>query len=111
MQRAAPPETTPPDPSQPSNPFVRPGEIVKRVEGVATHLECDGKKATLRVSVGAGPMLFAIDDPKHVLLKHRGESTFDFCCGPQKPFGVAVEYVPNPEKGKPVAGVLRALEF
>jgi hypothetical protein len=63
------------------------------------------------VSVGAATMLFAIDDPKQVLLKHRGQAEFDFSCGPQKPFGVAVEYVPEPDKRKPVAGVLRALEF
>ena len=101
----------PPDPAQPTNPFVRPGERLKRVEGVATHLECDNKQARLRVSVGARIMLFAIDDPKRVLLKHAGQMTFDFTCGPQKPFGVAVEYVPEPDSRKPVAGVVRALEF
>jgi hypothetical protein len=103
------PATT--DSAQPTNPFVRPGEQLKRVEGVATHLECDNKQPRLRVSVGARIMLFAIDDPKRVLLKHAGQITFDFTCGPQKPFGVAVEYVPEPDSRKPIAGVVRALEF
>ena len=100
-----------PDPAKPTNPFVRPGEELKRVEGVATHLDCSGKQPRLRVAVGARTLLFAIDDPKQVLLKHSGQITFDFTCGPQKPFGVAVEYVPEPNPRSAVAGVVRALEF
>jgi tetratricopeptide (TPR) repeat protein len=100
-----------PDPAKPGNPFVRPGDQLKRVEGVATHLDCDGKQARLRVAVGAKILLFTIDDPQRVLLKHAGDMTFEFKCGPQKAFGVAVEYVPETDSRKPVAGIVRALEF
>jgi tetratricopeptide (TPR) repeat protein len=104
-------EASGPGAAQLTNPFVRPGEELKRVEGVATHLDCTTAQARLRVSVGAKTLLFAIDDPKRVLLKHSGQMTFDFTCGPQKPFGVAVEYVPESNPRSAVAGVLRAMEF
>ncbi len=111
VPQPAPQKFEAPDPAKPGNPFVRPGEQLKRVEGVATHLECDGKQARLRVAVGAKILLFTIDDPQRVLLKHAGDMTFEFKCGPQKAFGVAVEYVPDPDSRKPVAGIVRALEF
>jgi hypothetical protein len=56
-------------------------------------------------------MLFAIEDPGAVQLKHSGDTTFEFKCGPQKPFTVAVEYAPSEDATKGVAGIVRVLEF
>ena len=85
--------------------------LLLRAEGEAQKLECDGKSARLHVAVGHETMVFKIDDPTKVTLRHSGEGTFEFQCGPQKPFHVVVEYLPDADKTKRVAGVLRVLEF
>jgi tetratricopeptide (TPR) repeat protein len=97
--------------SRVSTPSAPPKSLLLRVEGEAQKLECDGKSARLHVSVGQDVMVFKIDDPSKVSLKHSGEGTFEFRCGPQKPFHVVVEYLPEAEKSKHVAGLLRVLEF
>lgn len=90
----------------------RPGEQIQRVEGTAKLLECNGKRARFHVMVNGAEMIFGIDDPTSVILKHSGDSSFEFKCGPQKPFAVGVEYAPAAgANGKGIAGTLRVLEF
>ena len=55
-------------------------------------------------------MVFSIPDPSRVLIKHKGEVTIEFTCGPQKPFKVAVEYAPQ-SAGTGLAGIVKSLEF
>jgi Tfp pilus assembly protein PilF len=97
--------------SQALTPAVAPNSLLMRAEGEARKLECDGKGARLHVTVGHDTMVFKIDDPAKVTLKHSGEGTFEFQCGPQKPFHVVVDYLPEADKSKRVAGLLRILEF
>lgn len=40
-----------------------------------------------------------------------GQATFDFNCGPQKPFSVAIDYVPAKDPAEGIAGSLRRLKF
>lgn len=113
MARGEPPKNSSLDPPPPSTAAVTAAaaEERRRVQGIAIKLECDGKRARLHVKVGTETMIFAIEDPSDVQLKHSGESSFEFRCGPQKPFPVAVEYAPAVQGARGVAGLVRVLEF
>lgn len=104
-------KTIPPPALTERNPFVLPGEKVERIEGEAKTLECAGGHAMLIVEVGASTMSFEITDPNRIMLKHEGAETFQFSCGPQKKFHVAVEYVRDTKLGPGVAGSVRKIEF
>ncbi len=93
------------------NPFVEPGEKVERAEGTLTMFECRGARAILHVKASGKTMLFAVDDPTRVQLRHAVAATFEFTCGAQKPMPVAVEYAPAKTVVNGILGVVRALEF
>jgi tetratricopeptide (TPR) repeat protein len=104
----------PPQPGD-RNPFVQEGEKIERVEGVAKSLDCEGKGARFLVLVGQKVLTFDMPDPGLIQLKHNSDATFDFTCGPQKPFAVAIEYVPAATgaggKATDTAGAIRKIEF
>ena len=93
------------------NLFVLPGENVERMEGETKTLECAGDHATLVVKVGGSTTWFEISDPNRTMLKHEGSEMFQFSCGPQKQFHIAVEYVRDTKLGPGVAGSVRKIEF
>jgi tetratricopeptide (TPR) repeat protein len=95
----------------PRNPYVKPGDQISHVEGVAERLDCDGPAAQFHVLVGQTRMVFEIPDPSNVLIKHSGEAHHDFTCGVQKPFPVAVDYAVKPDAKKGTAGIVRELDF
>jgi Flp pilus assembly protein TadD len=103
-----PPETK--EISKP-NPFVKQGDQMSRVEGVAQRLECIGESARFHVLVAGKPMIFDIPDATSVLIKHSGETKHDFVCGPQKPFRVIVDYAVQSDAKRGSAGIVRGLEF
>ena len=106
----APPRLTHASVQAARNPFVKPGEKIERVEGTAKSLNCTDKGATLTITSQEKTLTFDMPRPDEIQLKHSGQTTFDFTCGPQKPFRVAVEYVPT-AKGAATAGELKLLEF
>jgi len=55
-------------------------------------------------------MTFDMPDPLKVQLEHNSNTTFDFTCGPQKPFPVAIEFVPHTGSDS-IAGDIRKIEF
>ncbi len=84
----------------------------ERVEGTAKSLDCSGDVARLSVMVGQNTMTFVLAEPDKIILKHDGNATFDFSCGPQKPLPIAIEYVPGENPVAPgVAGAVRQIEF
>lgn len=93
------------------NPFVKQGDQMSHVEGMADRLECDGQSARFYILVGKTRMVFEIPDPSGVLIKHSGEAHHDFTCGVQKPFPVAVDYAVKPDAKKGTAGIVRELDF
>ncbi len=99
----------PPDRQAPGNPFAAPGQKLLRVEGTAKELLCEGG-LKFTVDSGGKLMTFAIPHPDRVLLKHKSDYAFDFNCGPQKPFAIAIEYAPSEKPGK-VAGDVKMMEF
>jgi hypothetical protein len=56
------------------------------------------------VDVDGKVLSFAMPDPQKILIRHNGSATFEFTCGPQKPFHVVVEFAPADRS-------LRSLEF
>lgn len=78
----------------------------KTAEGTLKSVECRGKTARIHIVSDKKPMVFAVLDPKLVILKGAGKEHFEFVCGPQKPLPVAVEYV---DSGKSKS--LYSLEF
>jgi tetratricopeptide (TPR) repeat protein len=119
--RISPPQLAEPDSSQ--RPSLRrtpmaesevapPRERRARVEGIAKSLDCSAEVARLSVLVGQNTITFALTEPDKIILKHDGNATFDFSCGPQKPLPISIEYVPveNPA-AQGVAGVVRQIEF
>lgn len=103
----------PPSPNSPANPFVARGQKVLRAEGTAKEVGCQGG-LQITILSGGTLMTFAIPKPDMVLLKHNSEYTFDFTCGPQKPFPIAVEYIPAEHAVKiagKIAGDVKSLEF
>jgi Flp pilus assembly protein TadD len=92
------------------NPFVKPGELLKRAEGVAKNIDCSGKFPRFQLLVESKLLTLDMPEPERIWLRHPGSDTFEFRCGPQKAFPVAVEYVPSDKPGAS-AGVLRQMEF
>jgi tetratricopeptide (TPR) repeat protein len=84
-------------------------EKTERVEGTAKTFDCDAKRFVMEVDGKA--FAFDLPDPSKIRLRHEGSDTFEFTCGPQKPFHVAVEYVPAAKADGELKGSLRVLEF
>ena len=112
LSRAPAADTTtfaPPSATAPANPFIARGQTVLRVEGTANSVGCQGGLQFTILS-GGKLMTFAIPKPDMVLLKHNSDVTFDFSCGPQKPFPIVIEYTPAERQGK-IVGDVKSLEF
>jgi hypothetical protein len=85
------------------NPFVEPGDQVRRVEGKLRAIDC-GAETVFAVETPAGMVRLTIPDPLHVQMRN-GPS--EYTCGPQPARDVSVVYAAS----GPAGGVLRGLEF
>ncbi|MDP9053910.1 MAG: hypothetical protein M3N93_06350 [Acidobacteriota bacterium] len=92
------------------NPFVQSGEKLDRIQGIAKNIDCSGKFPRFQIEAGGKVLSFDMTQPDRVWLKHKGMATYDFYCGPQKPFPVAVGFVAG-KSGQPSLGILRQLDF
>jgi len=81
---------------------------LQKTEGLAVRLECNrnDKRARLAVMVDGQEKMFDIEDPDAVQLKHLGQSTVEFQCGPQNSVHMIVHYVVADGKN-----LVRILEF
>lgn len=87
-----------------------PDELLHKVTGSATKLDCKGESARLHVNAEGRVMIFDIVDPAKVQINGNSGRTFEFTCGTQKPFPVTVEYADYPAgKAGTGTGVLRGL--
>ncbi|HME09100.1 MAG TPA: tetratricopeptide repeat protein, partial [Bryobacteraceae bacterium] len=68
---------------------------MKKAEGLAVRLECNSanKRARLAVLVEGQEKIFDIEDPSAIQLRHPGQSTHEFQCGPQDSLRMTIEYV------------------
>ena len=85
------------------NPFIEPGDQVRRAEGRLEAIDC-GVETTFLVRTSAGLLHLAIPDPRHVQMRN---APSDYTCGPQPPTNVSVVYAAAGASG----GVLRGMEF
>jgi tetratricopeptide (TPR) repeat protein len=87
----------------------KPVEKVDRIEGTARDIDCAGKR--LVIEAAGKSVSFEMPDPDKIFIRHQGAKVFDFTCGPQKPFPIAVEYVPAEREQPGIRGRVRTLEF
>jgi tetratricopeptide (TPR) repeat protein len=86
------------------NPFIEPGDRVRRVEGALREIDCSGSTSLFLVETGKSTLKLRVPDPLHVQMR---QAPPEFTCGPQPMNRVLAEYA---ETGVD-AGVLRGLEF
>jgi Flp pilus assembly protein TadD len=110
LQRRPDPPTdaAQPDPAAPRTPR----EPLVRAEGKVVHLDCLGSKALLHIATARGKIVLDISNNENIVLKRSaGAGPYEFKCGPQEPFQVAVEYLPRVDEQKRSIGELRVIEF
>jgi tetratricopeptide (TPR) repeat protein len=86
------------------NPFIEPGDRVRRVETRLRAIDCDGPATIFIVEAAPALLRLALPDPTHVQMRN---APAEFTCGPQPAPKVVAVYA---ETG-PAAGLLRGLEF
>jgi hypothetical protein len=86
------------------NPFVEPGDHVRRVEARLREIDCGGPATVFVVEAAPALLQLSVPDPTHVQMRNAPP---EFTCGPQPAPEVVAVYA---ETG-PAAGVLRGLEF
>lgn len=87
------------------NPFIEPGDDMRRIQGVLREVEC-GDTARIRVETGGKLLTLAIPDLKHVQMRH---APSDFVCGPQTGAPVTIDYARTPNAASD--GIVRGMMF
>jgi tetratricopeptide (TPR) repeat protein len=87
------------------NPFVEPGDDIRRVSATLIEIGC-GEPTTIRVEVSGKFIRLTIPDLQHVQMRH---APADFVCGEQPPTPVVVEYARRAQGA--VEGVVRGMTF
>jgi len=89
---------------QPSrNPFIEPGDGIRRTEATLKEIECAADGIHISVAGESGDLRLSLPDPSRVQIRNIPGVSFEFTCGPQTPAKVVVEYTAN--------HVLRGLEL
>lgn len=86
------------------NPFVEPGDDLRRVEGALREIQCGETGMRLVVETASDRLVLSIPDPHRVQMRHAPE---EFVCGPQAGAAVTVEYAAT----KAREGIVRGVEF
>jgi len=87
------------------NPFIEPGDDIRRVRGTLREIDC-GNVTTIRVAADGKLITLTIPDLQHVQMRH---APSDFVCGPQTPAPVLLEYAQAPSGS--ADGILRGMDF
>jgi tetratricopeptide (TPR) repeat protein len=86
------------------NPFIEPGDRVRRVEARLREIDCAGAATIFVIEAASALLKLTLPDPTHVQMRNAPP---EFTCGPQPAPEVVAVYA---ETG-PAAGLLRGLEF
>jgi tetratricopeptide (TPR) repeat protein len=87
------------------NPFIEPGDDIRRVQGILRRIDCAGV-TTIRVEAAGKLITLAIPDLQHVQMRHAPP---EFVCGPQKATPVLIEYAQS-QNGSG-SGIVRGMDF
>jgi tetratricopeptide (TPR) repeat protein len=82
------------------NPFIEPGDRMRRVDGILREIQCDGSALRIGVLFPDGPLTLVIQDRTRVQMRNAPP---EFTCGRQAPQRVTVDYA--------VPDVVRGIEF
>jgi tetratricopeptide (TPR) repeat protein len=88
------------------NPFIEPGDRIRRVEARLREIDCSGGATMFALDTAAGPLTLAIPDPHHVQMRNAPP---EFTCGPQPMATVRAVYAATGAAN--ADGILRGLEF
>ena len=86
------------------NPFIEPGDQVRRVEGVLREIDCSGEATRIVVETPDARLALTIVDPTRVQMRN---APAEFTCGVQPGSPVKVVYA---AKGA-AEGAVRGIEF
>jgi hypothetical protein len=93
--------TRTPHPTADWNPFIEPGDDIRKVDGTLREIDCGGT-TTIRVEASGHTITLAIPDLQHVQMRH---APAEFTCGVQNPPApVAIEYAAD-------GGIVRGMDF
>jgi Tfp pilus assembly protein PilF len=87
------------------NPFIEPGDDMRRVQGTLREIEC-GDVTRIRVEDAGKLLTLAIPDLKHVQMRH---APAEFVCGPQAGTPVTIDYARTPHASS--EGIVRGMTF
>jgi len=90
------------------NPFVEPGDDVRKVQGTLREIDCGGAVTRFLVETSSGPVTLAIPDLSHLQARNAPP---EFTCGPQPGSSVTVVYAAGAVESAKSAGILRGIEF
>jgi tetratricopeptide (TPR) repeat protein len=89
-----------------------PGEKIQQVEGMVKGVECARTGSLLHLTADEKALLFDLPDPKAVeFTDSHGSGGLKLACGPQQPFRVVLDYVPEGPTERGSAGVVRRIEY
>jgi hypothetical protein len=89
------------------NPFIEPGDDLRRVQGTLRAIDCGKKGTRFEVEVQGKRLTLVIADPGRVQMRNAPP---EFTCGPQPATPISVEYAAAKTSGA-TDGVIRGLEF
>lgn len=87
------------------NPFVEPGDDMRRIQGELREIDC-GDVTRIRVEEAGKLLTLAIPDLKHVQMRH---APAEFVCGPQERTLVTIDYARTPNALGD--GIVRGMTF
>ncbi len=90
------------------NPFIEPGDKIRRVEGALREIDCNGDVTHLVVDTSEGPVTLAIPDRGHVQMRN---APLEFTCGPQQSTKVVVDYAISSATEAHADGLVRGMQF
>ncbi len=91
-----------------NNPFIEPGDDLRRVQGALKEIDCSGQATRFVVEVNGKRLSLTIPDPLHVQMRNAPP---EFTCGPQHSTAVAVEYAATKTPDTKLDGIIRGVEF
>ncbi len=91
------------------NPFIQPGDRIRRTAGRLVSIGCtDGHVTGVMLDAAGTNITLSIPDPLKVLMRH---APTEFSCGPQSGSSVTIEYAASETPDPASMGVLRGMDF
>ena len=90
------------------NPFIEPGDDVRKIQGKLREIDCSGPVTRFLVETASGTVTLAIPDPSHLQAR---KAPPEFTCGAQPGASVTVVYAAGGAESSRSDGILRGIEF